>query len=448
VVGLAVVVFGLLIFTLASRAAGPDQDSALRLRAQAAAQALGSGPPPAAGLVAPVDLRTANDVFVEGLDAAGTPVFSTGQLGGAAPALPASLLGAADARQGAFGTIGSGVARLRVYVVPVAGAGLAYIVAGQATRVPAANVGGLGFFIVLSAIPTLLAALGASWLVAGRALRPLAEVAATAAAAGRDRDFTRRLPRRKGSDQVAVLADSFNWMLQQLEDGYRQLAAALEGQRRFVADASHELRTPLTTIQVNSGLLARGPELPEAVRAAAARDIAAESERMGRLVDQLLTLAHADSGVGLRLAPLDLQALVEDVGRQACISHPERPLTTATEAARVRGDDDALRQLLWILVENACRHSRAGGAVRIRLWTEPGWARLEVADDGPGIPPADLERIFERFQRADAARTAGGAGLGLAIARWLALEHGGRVLARNHDAGGASLHLDLPLLMS
>jgi signal transduction histidine kinase len=322
------------------------------------------------------------------------------------------------------------------------------VAAGQATRVPAANVGGLSFFIILSAIPTLLAALGASWLVAGRALRPLAEVAATAAAAGRDRDFTRRLPRRAGSDQVAMLADSFNWMLEQLEDAYRQLAVALEGQRRFVADASHELRTPLTTIQVNSGLLARGPALPEHVQAAAVKDIAQESERMGRLVDQLLTLAHADSGLRLQLAPVDLQALVEDVGRQACTSHPGRRITTETAAAGVRGDDDALRQLLWILVENACRHSRAEGAVRIRLWTEPGWARLEVADQGPGIPPFDLERIFERFQRVDPARTAGGAGLGLAIARWLAVEHGGRVLARNNAAGGASLHVDLPLVHS
>src|SRR5438067_7446424 len=108
VVGLAVTVFGLLIFTLASRAAGPDQDTALRLRAQAAAQSLAGGPPAARGLVAPVDLRTANDVFVEGLDATGAPVFSTGQVGGSAPVLPASLLGDAAARHGAFGSIGSG----------------------------------------------------------------------------------------------------------------------------------------------------------------------------------------------------------------------------------------------------------------------------------------------------------------------------------------------------
>jgi len=402
VVALAVVLFGLLIFTLASRAAGPDQDSVLKRRAEAAVRALAGGGAPPAGAV-PVDLRTSNDVFLEGLDAAGTAVFSTGEVDGAAPTVPDSLLRDAAGRHGAFGTVGSGTARLRIYVLPAEGTGVAFLAAGQAARVPAANVGGLGFFIVLSAIPTLLAALAASWLVAGRAMRDLAAA-------------------------------------------NRRLAAAFDGQRRFVADASHELRTPLTTIQVNSGLLSRGPALPEEVRAAAARDIAGESERMGRLVDQLLTLAHADSGVRLQLAPLDLRALVEDVGRQAGTSHPERKFAVEAGPARVRGDEDGLRQLLWVLVENACRHSRPEGGIRIRLWTDAGWARLEVADEGPGIPSRDLERVFGRFQRVDPARSAGGAGLGLAIARWLAAEHGGRVLARNNHAGGASLHVDLPLL--
>jgi len=234
-------------------------------------------------------------------------------------------------------------------------------------------------------------------------------------------------------------------MLHQLEDAYRQLAAALEAQRRFVADASHELRTPLTTIQGNSGLLALGPQLPAEVSAAAARDILGESERMGRLVDQLLTLAQADAGLELELASLDLQSVVEEVCRQAGDAHPENRVIVASEPARVLADDDAVRQLLWILIDNACRHGRSGGQVGVRLWREGSWVRLEVADDGPGIPADDLERVFDRFQRVDRARTEGGAGLGLAIARWLVTEHGGRVLAFNNVAGGASLLVDLPI---
>ncbi len=443
VVALAVVLFGILVFTLASRASVPDQDAAIKRRAEGAAHSLAGVPAPPGGLVAPIDLTTSNDLFVEAVAADGSPVFSTGQLDGKAPVLPASLLQSA-AGGGVFATLGSGARQLRVYVLPAAGSGADFVAAGQATRVSSSSVNGLTFFLVISAIPTLLAALGASWLVAGRALRPLKEVAATAEGVGRERDFGRRLPDRGGGDEIAVLARSFNWMLHQLEEAYRQLAAALEAQRRFVADASHELRTPLTTIQGNSGLLVLGPKVPADVSAAAARDILGESERMGRLVDQLLTLAQADAGLELELAPLDLQPVVEEVCRQAGVAHPHNRISITSEPLRALADEDAFRQLLWILVDNACRHGRSGGRVSVRLWREDSWARLEVADDGPGIPAEDLERVFDRFQRVDRARTGGGAGLGLAIARWLVTKHGGRVLARNNEAGGASLLVDLP----
>ena len=102
--------------------------------------------------------------------------------------------------------------------------------------------------------------------------------------------------------------------------------------------------------------------------------------------------------------------------------------------------------MLWILLDNACRHSRASGPISVRLWSESGWARTEVADAGPGISPADLERVFERFHRADRARSGTGAGLGLSIARGLVLAQGGRIIARVNAGGGASLHVDLPLL--
>src|SRR5205814_10339238 len=134
------------------------------------------------------------------------------------------------------------------------------------------NVSGVVVFLVVSAVPTLIAAMVASWLVAGRALRPLREVAGTAVEIGRTRDFARRVPSRRSRDEVALLTQGFNGMLGALEDAYRAVAAALEAQRRFVADASHELRTPLATIQGNAGMLAHGPEVPDAVRRAAAAD--------------------------------------------------------------------------------------------------------------------------------------------------------------------------------
>jgi signal transduction histidine kinase len=233
-------------------------------------------------------------------------------------------------------------------------------------------------------------------------------------------------------------------MLEQLQD-------AFESQRRFIADASHELRTPLTTIQGNAGLLAHGPPIAETVQRAAAADIADESERMSRLVDRLLTLARADSGLRLELTPVELRAVVVDVTRQAAAVHPERAFEVNVVDVQVAGDEDALRQLLWILIDNALRYARS--AVSVSLEVDSGWARLVVGDDGPGIAVEDRERIFERFYKVDPARsradvsaTGRGAGLGLSIARWITEQHRGRIIADRSAAGGAGLYVDLPLL--
>jgi len=213
-----------------------------------------------------------------------------------------------------------------------------------------------------------------------------------------------------------------------------------------VADASHELRTPLTTIQGNAGLLAHGPAIAEPMRRAAAEDIAEESARMGRLVDRMLTLARADSGLQLELARLELAPLVAEVTRQASAVHPEPKLEIDTVPASISGDGDSIRQLLWILIENARRF--AAKSVDVRLAVEDGWARLSVADDGPGIAAADRERVFERFYKSDTARAARGegAGLGLSIARWITEQHRGRILAGESASGGAAIYVDLPLL--
>jgi signal transduction histidine kinase len=234
-------------------------------------------------------------------------------------------------------------------------------------------------------------------------------------------------------------------MLDRLEEAYRQLQVALESQKRFVADASHELRTPLTTIRTNAGFLLRAGTADADERAAALRDIAGESERMSRMVRDLLTLARADAGHRLEMAPLDLAPVAADLCRQARTLYPTRYVElVCDDAVPLHGNEDALTQLLWILVDNAVKHSREGGRIRVELVSRMGRTVLHVTDDGPGIPAADLTRIFDRFFQADAARGDGGAGLGLAIARWIAEEHGGVVHAYNNQARGATFRLDLP----
>ncbi len=446
VVALTLVLFGALLYALFARGVNTTQDVDLRNHARQAVAVLGSTADltPRSPFL-PADLKSSTDIFLEVIAADGSLVYSTGVLNGAPPAVPSGLLTAAAAQKGAFATEGDARrgTQLRLYALPFSGG---FVMAGQSTRVPQSNLSGIVGFLIISGVPTLLAALGASWLVAGRALRPLKEVAGAADDIGRSRDFSRRLTGRRSRDEVALLASSFNRMLDQLQDAFRGLGVALESQRRFVADASHELRTPLATIQGNAGLLADGPPITATVRRAAAKDIADESERMARLVDRLLTLARADSGLGLQLAPVALRIVVAEVTRQAVAVHPECVIEVDAEEAGVAGDEDALRQLLWILLDNALRYARS--TVTVKLAIDGGWARLIVADDGPGIPPAERERVFERFYRADRARTGQGAGLGLSIARWIVDQHGGRIVAADGPAGGAGLYVDLPLLRS
>jgi len=429
VVALALAVFGLLLYALLARSVTSNQDDALRTRAEDAVFAL-HGMPSAQAPVAPVDLDKSNDVFIELLGSDGSLLYSTGALDGEPPSIPKSLLDDAQARKGAFATIGS----LHVYAMPYFSNG--YVVTGQSTRVPQSNLSGIVVFLVVSAVPALIAAWIASWLVAGRALRPLKAVAVAAEDIGRRRDFARRLPVPPSRDEVAVLASSFNGMLNRLQEAY-------EAQKHFVSDASHELRTPLTTIQGNAGLLA-SRQVSDEVRTAAAADVVQESGRMARLVDRLLTLARADSGLQLARTPVEMKPLVEEVGRQAAALHPGQKLNVFAAEAVIDGDEDAVRQLLWILLDNAFRY--ATSAVELRLGSEHGWARLVVADDGPGVPAPDRERIFERFYRVDQSRAGANAGLGLSIARWIAGQHGGRIVAGEAILGGAAFLVDLPLL--
>ena len=430
VVALTLVIFGSLLYALFARGVNTNQDDALRTRARQAVASLDSstdlGP---RGTFAPADLRTSTDVFVEVFDPTWSVIYSTAQLNGSPP-LPSSRLRAAapEVFGGYFDTAGG----LRFYGVAF---DRGFVVTGQSTNVPQSNLSGIVAFLIISAVPALLAALAGSWLVAGRALRPLKVAAGAADEIGRTRDFARRLPERGARDEVAILSTSFNRMLGQLQDAY-------DSQRRFVADASHELRTPLATIRANAGLLSAGPAISDGERRAAAADIAGESARMSRLVDRMLILARADAGMRLALVELDLRALVDEVCRQAGALHPDRGLTTETVDVSVDGDADELRQLLWILLDNAFRHART--AVAVNLSTEAGWARLVVSDDGPGIAIEERERIFERFYRADLSRAGGHAGLGLSIARWIAAQHGGRIVAGESLVGGAALLVDIP----
>lgn len=212
-------------------------------------------------------------------------------------------------------------------------------------------------------------------------------------------------------------------------------------QRRFAADASHELRSPLTTIRTNAGFLGRDDVAPSDRREAIG-DIAAEADRMTRLIDDLLLLARGDSDAPIASGPVALGPLVVDLRRSS--RHLDGRLEVLVEGSPVvEGDEDSLTRLIRILVENADRHG--DGSIELSVVRATDVAEIVVADDGPGIPDGDLERIFDRFYRADPARSGPGFGLGLSIAKTIAEAHGGSIIVENRQGGGAAFTVTLPL---
>ncbi len=290
-----------------------------------------------------------------------------------------------------------------------------------------------------------LLSFGASWLLVGAALRPIDRITQEAAEIGAERDLARRVSYAGPNDEVGRLAATLNQMLAELHAGYRQVAQALQTQRRFVADASHELRTPLTTVRGNLELLGREPPIDPEDRRAVLRDTIDEAERMMRLVNDLLALARADAGWRPALSALPVAPLVEEVRRQSLLLDHGRPVSVEVEPGLAAvGHRDLLKQVLLILVDNALKHTPPGTPVSVTARREGDQASIVVRDEGPGIDPALLPQIFERFFRADAARSAGGAGLGLSIARSLLEAQGGTIAVESRLGQGSSFTVRLP----
>jgi signal transduction histidine kinase len=285
--------------------------------------------------------------------------------------------------------------------------------------------------VMLIGLPLLLAvAAGTTWLVTRRALRPVEGIRAELAEIMKG-DLSRRVPQPPSHDEVAALATTTNATLAALEE-------AVARQRRFVADVSHELRSPIASLRTQLEVARAHPQLLEI------DGLIDDTLRLEHLAADLLFLARLDAGEKQRTEPLDLAALVR---RELVHRVADRvPVETAIpdEPMMVTANRTQLIRILRNLVDNAQRH--AASAVRVALHHRQGHGMvLDVTDDGPGVPAADRERIFERFVRLDDARSrdAGGAGLGLAIVRDLVHRHGGRIEVGDADTGGARFTVTL-----
>jgi len=252
------------------------------------------------------------------------------------------------------------------------------------------------------------------------------------------------------------LATTFNAMLTELQAAYQQVEQSLQQQRKFVADVSHELRTPLTTLRGNLALLRRKPSISDEDRADILDDMADESDRLIRLVNDLLALAHAESGRLLRSDVVRVRPLIEDVCRQGRLLDPERLITCTVSEAAVIGDQDALRQVLLILVDNALKHT--AGPVTVTAEAAGERVTMSVRDAGPGLEPEVLAHMFERFYRGESGlaergiphsvrnddRERPGIGLGLAIAKALVEAQGGTIAVESQAEQGSVFTVSLP----
>ncbi len=301
----------------------------------------------------------------------------------------------------------------------------------------------LGIALLGGSALTTLIAFGVGWTLSGVTLRPIHRLTQTAREIGEARDFSSRVQHPGPDDELGRLATTFNEMLERLEDTYQQLAHALQVQRDFVADVSHELRTPLTTIRGNLALLQREPPLPADDQKDILNDLISETERLIRLVTDLLALARADAGKKFELGPVEVRSLAEDVCRQAHLLSPDREIhCDGASGLTAHANADVLRQVLLILLDNAVKH--AHGPVEVLLGEDDTDVVICVQDHGPGVSPELQDRIFDRFYRGDTSRTTPGFGLGLAIARALTEAQHGNIAIESQMGKGCAFFVKLP----
>ncbi len=489
VLALALWFFGQMVYTQAAQRAYRDLDTTLSSRA--ASVRLGkdlfiANPPSLPLLLPSVDSVGTQGVSIEILDdrltllattsgsSTGGPQTSVGDNSTSPTPWDAkaahTALEHADSQSGIYSTVTYQGQHVRVYTLLNNDLGQSHVIqAARSEQDIEQSLTDLRLLLIRGGALVVVLALVGGWFISWGVLSAVHRMTRTAQNISTSGDFHQRVPERSwfGRDELTTLAAAFNQMLANLEALYQQ-------QQRFVADASHELRAPITSIRCNLDLLAKAPDLPAEEAQAALADAQAEANRMGRLVGDLLTLARSDSARqsqqsqdvtiangykknGEEKQLVDLDSLLLEVFRQY---HPalengnielrqQGPglLLQHITPARVHGDADQLKQVLVALLDNALKYTPYEGSISLSLTTDEHYAIVKVSDTGIGISPDDLPHIFERFYRADRARSRnrGGSGLGLAIVQSIVLEYQGTIEAESAPGKGSTFTMRLPL---
>jgi two-component system OmpR family sensor kinase len=300
--------------------------------------------------------------------------------------------------------------------------------------------------IFLSVVPAALVMAGfVGWFLARKSLAPVVLMAERARRMSVE-NLGGLLPVANPRDELGRLAETFNELLARLASSFAQ-------QRQFMADASHELRTPVATARTAATVALQRPHRQEEDYRSTLEMVEQQTGRLARIVEDMFTLARADAGnYPLQRAPLYLDELVADVARAAQVLASEKDVTvqhSVADEAAFTGDEELLRRMIANLVENAVKHAPSGSSVQLELVRDADAYRITVTDTGAGIPAEVQPQIFERFYRGDSARRrdgdSGGAGLGLAIARWVARQHRGDVSLDRSAPGETTFKIQLPI---
>jgi len=384
--------------------------------------------------------RLFEESFAQVLTPGGRMIDSTAQTSGSALLSPAELAAANRhthfvERQSIPG-MDDGPARLLATPVHAQDRSLVVVV-GTALEDRNEALDNLRNLLLLGGPAALLLASLAGYGAVSASLRPVERMRRRAEAISAEK-HGQRLPVPPANDEIGRLGHTLNDMLERLEEAFKR-------ERAFVSDASHELRAPLTVLKGEIEMALRKGRSPEEL-AAALRSAGEETDRVVQLAEDLLVIARSDQGrLPVRPAPVDVRNVFGDLSKRFAMrsreSHREF-VVDAPDGLRVTADPLRLRQALGNMVDNALRYG--GGTVRLRAAESNGAVEIHVMDDGPGFPPDFLASAFERFSRADEARTPGGAGLGLAISEAIAIAHRGAVGAANRPEGGADVWIALP----
>jgi signal transduction histidine kinase len=300
-------------------------------------------------------------------------------------------------------------------------------------------VDALQVILIGEGVGAAVLALAIGYWLARSALKPIGDVTAVATEIEAS-DLSRRIAARGKPAEVQRLADTFDGMLE-------RLSAAFQQQRSFVLDVSHELRTPLTALRGNLDVILMDDRLDRETRAQMER-MSMEVGRLIRLTSNLLYLAHADAGRELHRRPVELDTLCLEVYQETKNLRPEVTFRLGREdQVTVVGDRDLLKQLILNLVDNGLKYTPPGGDVTLSLYGNESWARIIVKDTGRGIPPEEIPQIFDRHYRGSGSggRRGSGAGIGLAIADWIARAHGGQIVVESQVGKGSTFTVSLPL---